>query len=164
MAEQSPLTLYQAISVVRARFGYLRRTSVVTKQATKERFVEPILQALGWNLLSPVETRRDCCIAGYDGLIDYVLAASPMHRIFVVVRALRVDVGNTDEVVAAARAAGVRWLILTDGDAYRMYDMHERYHRSIFIHVREARVTESLARIARDQILRDNAIVVPEPS
>lgn len=163
MAERRPLTLDHALSLLRARLSYLRPTSVVTKQGTRERFVELVLAALGWNLLAPDEAQRNCGVAGFDGLIDYVLVASKMQRIFVVVRALRCPVENEQELKAAAGAAGARWLILTDGDAYAMYDMHERRRRRINVHDRNSIVSASLARIAKEQVLRDDAIVVPRP-
>jgi hypothetical protein len=163
MAERRPLTLDHALSLVRARLGYLKPTSVVTKQGTKERFVEPILAALGWNLLLAGETQRDYGIGGCDRLIDYVLVASNIRRVFVVVRALHCPVENEQELKAAASAAGARWLILTDGDAYAMYDMHERRRRRINVHDRNSIVPASLARIAKEQVLRDDAVVVPRP-
>jgi hypothetical protein len=163
MSSQNAALQY-TLAHLRSQMASIKMTSVVSKQATKECFIEPLLRALGWDLssLSP-EVQRDRAFADCHELIDYVLSVSRIRRVLVVARPLRQDLGNSHWLVTTASQVGVRRLVLTNGDAYRMYDMEERLCRTVYVHVTADKVAESLSRLTKQRVVHDIAKVAPKP-
>ena len=98
-----------------------------SKTRTRVLLVEPLLRALGWDPANPEQAARDIPVE--DGVVDYaLLAPAPDGEASVVAH---VDVsalgdvldGAHEEAAARAAAAGVRYVVVTDGDWWEAHDL-----------------------------------------
>lgn len=101
--------------------------STLNESDTKSSFIDPILEALGWNVRDPREVKREySTIAGK--FADYGLMVGGEPRLFVEAK----DAGKnlyddkwTSQVVGYANNEGVDWCVLTDGLVWRLFKANE---------------------------------------
>jgi predicted type IV restriction endonuclease len=97
----------------------------IGEQNTKASLVEPILEALGWDIRDPDEVHREFRPTGRDSPVDYALKLIRKPRLFLEAKGLGEDLGDRKwiaQVLGYAVVAGVEWCVLTDGDCYRFYN------------------------------------------
>ena len=102
----------------------LAASAAVGEENTKVVFVEPMLQALGWDTHDLDEVRREFRRNPQDNPVDYALFISGKPRLFVEVKDLGRDLGNRrwrTQAVNYANTAGVEWCVLTDGNFWQVY-------------------------------------------
>lgn len=95
------------------------------EQNTKASLVEPILEALGWDIRDPDEVHREFRPKGRDNPVDYALKLLRKPRMFVEAKGLGETLSERrwiGQVLGYAAVAGVEWCVLTDGDEYRFYN------------------------------------------
>ena len=117
------------------------------EQNTKASLIEPILEALGWDIRDPDEVHREFRGKSRDNPVDYALKILRKPRLFVEAKGLGESLGERKwvaQMLGYAAVAGVEWCVLTDGDEYRFYNAvapvdadDKMFHR--------IRLTESLA-------------------
>jgi hypothetical protein len=94
---------------------------------TRVLIVEPVLDALGWNIRDLACVTREYKV--YDGsFLDYALLADGRPVLFLEAKALRSDLGDpkfTAQTVNYANNEGVVWCVLSDGVKYRVYKTNE---------------------------------------
>lgn len=94
---------------------------------TRVLLVEPVLDALGWNVRDLACVTREYQV--YDGsFLDYALLADGRPVLFLEAKALRSDLGDpkfTAQTVNYANNEGVVWCVLSDGVKYRVYKTNE---------------------------------------
>jgi len=96
---------------------------------TKGKFVEPMLEALGWDIHGRekekvLEVRRDFCRNPQDNPVDYALFISGPPRLVVQVQDPHRGIDNrkwTPQALKDANTAGVQWCVLTDGKFWHVY-------------------------------------------
>jgi predicted type IV restriction endonuclease len=97
----------------------------IGEQNTKASLIEPILEALGWDIRDPDEVHREFRPTGKDSPVDYALKLFRKPRLFLEAKGLGEDLGDRKwiaQVLGYAVVAGVEWCVLTDGDCYRFYN------------------------------------------
>jgi hypothetical protein len=105
-----------------------QRNADLKETPTRRIFVDAILQALGWDVTNPDEVELECSTV--DGKsVDYALKIDNEPILFVEAKPLNdllTDVKSITQVVGYAANAGVKWCILTNGVAYKVYDSYEK--------------------------------------
>jgi predicted type IV restriction endonuclease len=95
------------------------------EQNTKASLIEPVLEALGWDVRDPDEVHREFKPTPRDCPVDYALKLFRKPRLFVEAKGLGEGLEDRKwitQVLSYAVVAGVEWCVLTDGDAYRFYN------------------------------------------
>ncbi|MFL5243583.1 MAG: hypothetical protein ACJ8FY_15870 [Gemmataceae bacterium] len=95
------------------------------EQNTKASLVEPILEALGWDIRDPDEVHREFKPTSKDCPVDYALKLMRKPRLFVEAKGLGESLSDRKwivQILSYATVAGVEWCVLTDGNEYRFYN------------------------------------------
>lgn len=95
------------------------------EQNTKASLIEPIIEALGWDIRDPDEVFREFKPKSVDSPVDYALTILRKPRLYVEAKGLGETLTNrkwVSQVLSYATVAGVEWCVLTDGDEYRLYN------------------------------------------
>lgn len=117
-------TLASAIESVAARarrYGERR----LGEQNTKATLVEPMLEALGWDIRDPDEVHREYRPTGKDSPVDYALKLRRKPRLFLEAKGLGETLTDRRwiaQVLGYAIVAGVEWCVLTDGNEYCFFN------------------------------------------
>ena len=134
----------------------------IGEQNTKAALIEPILEALGWNIRDWDEVHREYRGKSVDSPVDYALKIMRTPRLFLEAKGLGEDLADRKwvaQVLGYATVAGVEWCVLTDGDEWRFYnstaavDAEEKMFRRVRLsdgNIDEA--LETLSLLARDNI------------
>jgi hypothetical protein len=122
------VTLREALDQARERISrYGGRSSSIGEQNTKAALIEPILRALGWDIEDPEEVWREYRRRTGDNPVDYALMILRTPRLFVEAKALGENLNDpkwANQIMSYAVVAGVEWVVLTNGDEYRIYNSH----------------------------------------
>ena len=134
----------------------------IGEQNTKATLIEPILEALGWDIRDWDEVHREYKTKTVDKPVDYALKILRTPRLFLEAKGLGEDLSDRKwvaQVLGYATVAGVEWCILTDGDEWRFYnstaavDAEEKLFRRVRVSEGNLDDTvETLALLARDNI------------
>jgi predicted type IV restriction endonuclease len=95
------------------------------EQNTKASLIEPLLEALGWDVRDPDEVDREFKAATKDAPVDYGLLVLRTPRLLVEAKGLGEDLSDrrwVGQIIGYASVAGAAWCVLTDGDEYRLYN------------------------------------------
>jgi hypothetical protein len=145
---------------------YRRPGQRIGEQNTKVMLVEPILQALGWDLFDPEEVNREYRRRSSDNPVDYALLLLRTPRLFVEAKGLGENLDDprwTNQTISYAAVAGVEWVALTDGAQWRIYNAHapvpaeEKLFRTVDIAATPDGSEEILDLLSKDN-MRENRI------
>jgi Restriction Enzyme Adenine Methylase Associated len=149
------------------RLDRYRRTSKrVGESNTKAGLIEPIIAALGWDVLDPDEVHREYRRRPADNPVDYALLLSRTPRLFIEAKGLGENINDpkwANQTISYAAVAGVEWVALTDGAEWQVYNAHAPVpiEQKLFRAVRVAEdldaAFELLALLSKDN-MRDNRI------
>jgi hypothetical protein len=123
--------------------------------------IEPILRALGWDVEDLDEVRKEFRYKPGDNPVDYALFLLRTPRLFVEAKALGENLSDrkwASQIMGYAGVAGVEWVVLTDGNEYRIYNAHaavdieKKLFRRIVIAADESGVVETLALLSKSQL------------
>jgi len=104
-------------------------TKRINESNTKSNLIDPLLRALGWNVNDISEVDREYRPQPGDNPVDYALLAESIPMIYVEAKALGENLGDrkwTSQILGYASHAGVGWVVLTDGNEYRVYNQHAK--------------------------------------
>jgi hypothetical protein len=145
---------------------YRRPSQRVGESNTKAGLIEPIIAALGWDVLDPDEVHREYRRRPADNPVDYALLLSRTPRLFIEAKGLGENINDpkwANQTISYAAVAGVEWVALTDGAEWRVYNAHAPVpvEHKLFRAVRVAEdldaAFELLALLSKDN-MRDNRI------
>lgn len=94
---------------------------------TKRLLVEPLLEALGWDVRSFDDLRMEYAVAG--SRVDYALLLSGKPVLFVEAKPLGSNLDDErwiSQTINYANSVGVEWCVLTNGVDYGIYRVHEQ--------------------------------------
>ncbi|MFF2326747.1 MULTISPECIES: hypothetical protein [unclassified Streptomyces] len=101
------------------RLGHYRSLERrVGEQNTKAGLIEPVIAALGWDVLDPEEVHREYRRRTTDSPIDYALILMRMPRLFIEAEAVGENLDDprwANQTISYAAVAGVDWVALTNG-------------------------------------------------
>jgi hypothetical protein len=95
------------------------------EENTKGTLIEPILEALGWDIRDPDEVHREFKPTPKDNPVDYALKLLRKPRLLVEAKPLGETLSDRKwigQILGYAAVAGVEWCVLTDGNEYRFYN------------------------------------------
>ena len=161
-------SLEETLGQVRQRILRARSRRSVNEQNTKATLVEPILRALGWNPEDLEEVEREFKVKRRDKPVDYALLVLRTPRLFIEAKALGQNLDDrrwANQIMGYAAVAGVQWVVLTDGNEYRIFNSHatvaidKKLFRKIRIVDEGSLVVETLGLLSKQQ-LTENRIDV----
>ncbi|MFH1833385.1 MAG: hypothetical protein ABH877_00050 [bacterium] len=133
----------------------------LNEEDTKAALIDPILRGLGWNLEDPDEVRREYRRKPSNKPVDYAFLVRRTPEFFLEAKALGHDLSDgrwANQIMGYASVAGVKWVILTDGDQYRIYNSHapvpveEKLFRTVCISGEAELLEETLSLFSKEQI------------
>jgi hypothetical protein len=145
---------------------YRRPSQRVGESNTKAGLIEPIIAALGWDVLDPDEVHREYRRRAADNPVDYALLLSRTPRLFIEAKGLGENINDpkwANQTISYAAVAGVEWVALTDGAEWQVYNAHapvpveQKLFRSVRVAEDLDAAFELLALLSKDN-MRDNRI------
>jgi predicted type IV restriction endonuclease len=124
MADHLGARLRDAIADVLTKIGRFQDRNL-GEQNTKASLIEPILEALGWDIRDPDEVHREFKPTAQDKPVDYCLSLLRKPRLLVEAKGLGETLADRKwirQILGYATVAGVEWCVLTDGNEYRFYN------------------------------------------
>lgn len=160
-------SLAETLAEVRRR---IRRvgTRSMNEENTKATLIEPVLRALGWDVEDVDEVQREFKTQPRHKPVDYGLLVVRTPRLLIEAKALGENLDDhrwVNQIMGYASVAGVEWVVLTDGDVYRIYNTHapvvveEKLFRSVQVSSEDAAVGQTLELLAKNR-LEENRIEV----
>lgn len=155
--------LEDTLTEVRQRVARYKDRAI-NEQNTKATLIVPVLRALGWDVEDLEEVQLEYKERSADNPVDYALFILGKVRLFVEAKALG---GNLDDrrwanqIMGYASVAGVEWVVLTDGNEYRIYNAHamvpvaEKLFRTTRITDAGPHVVETLGLLSKEQMSKD---------
>lgn len=164
LVESEPAAaLRSAIAEVAQRIDHHRGANI-GEQNTKLTLVNPVLRALGWNVEDLDEVRHEFKRVRADKPVDYALMLARTPKLFVEAKALDEDLDDrrwANQIISYATVAGVEWVLLTNGDEYRIYNAHalapveEKLFRVARVSADPHVATEALLLLTKEHIQRN---------
>lgn len=114
--------LYDELKRCKERLGRLAGKRI-GEQNTKASLIEPVIGALGWELLDPDEVHREFRRRPSDNPVDYALLHLRDTRLFIEAKGLGENFDDpkwASQMISYAATAGVSWVVLTDGREWRI--------------------------------------------
>ena len=99
----------------------------ITEMETRASLINPMLNALGWRVGDLEQVRQEYRFQPSDNPVDYALMEGAKPSLFVEAKALGRNLGDhkwAGQIMGYAIVAGVEWVVLTDGNEYRIYNTH----------------------------------------
>jgi hypothetical protein len=87
-----------------------RQSQRLGEQNTKASLIEPIIEALGWDIRDPDEVHREYRRRGTDNPVDYALVEQRAPRLFIEAKGLDENLDDprwANQIIAYATVAGV---------------------------------------------------------
>ncbi len=128
MADQRTARLTEAIRGLAERARKFRdqyRERGLGEENTKASLIDPMLDALGWDIRDPDEVYREFRPEPRDNPVDYCLRLMRNTRLLIEAKGLGEDLADRKwiaQILGYATMAGAEWCVLTDGDEYRLYN------------------------------------------
>jgi len=119
--------IVSCIENLRSKLDKFRRTGL-KEFPTRTIFIDPLLKALGWEVVDPDEVELE--FPTIDGKsVDYAPKINRKPVLFIEAKSLNdslTDIKSITQVVGYAANAGVEWCILTNGITYKIYSSTEK--------------------------------------
>jgi hypothetical protein len=133
----------------------------LNEQNTKATLIEPVLKALGWDIEDVEEVVREYGHKRRDKPVDYALLVMREPRLLVEAKALGENLDDrrwANQIMGYAAVAGVEWIVLTDGNEYRIYKalesvpVEEKLLRAVRVTDEQAECDEILGLLSKHQL------------
>ncbi len=133
----------------------------VNEQNTKTALVDPVLRALGWDVGDLEQVQQEYRRRPRDKPVDYALMLLRTPRLFVEAKALGQNLNDrrwANQIMGYASVAGVEWVVLTNGNEYRIYNacaavpIEEKLFREIRLTERASPAAETLRLLSKEQV------------
>jgi len=160
-------TLANTIDEVRRRIQRVGSRSM-NEENTKATLIEPVLRALGWDTEDVEEVQREFKAHSRHKPVDYGLLVVRTPRLLIEAKALGENLSDhrwVNQIMGYASVAGVEWIVLTNGDEYRIYNTHapvvveEKLFRAVKVAANDPTVVQTLELLAKNR-LEENRIEV----
>ena len=155
--------LAEVLALIRERLSRYKGQPI-GEQNTKAVLIVPVLRALGWDVEDLDEVQMEYRRSSADSPVDFALFILRSPRLFVEAKALGENLDDrrwASQIMGYAGVAGVEWVVLTDGDEWRIYNAHavvpieEKLFRAARLTDDIAGTAETLELLSKEQI-REN--------
>jgi len=163
---QSGEGLAEVVVTVRQRIGSLSGEPF-GEQNTKAGLIAPLLRALGWDTEDFHQVHLEYRPRSADNPVDYALMLNGQPRMFVEAKGLGQNLEDrkwAGQIMGYAGVAGVRWVVLTNGDEYRLYNAHasvpvdEKMFRKVSVSDPATNPEETLALLSKENVAELEAL------
>lgn len=136
-------------------------TKGLNEQDTKASLIDPVLRALGWNTEDVEEVAREYRSKKSDNPVDYALIVMRTPQLLIEAKALGTCLDHkawANQIMAYAAVSGIKWIVLTNGDEWRIYNSHAAVHvdqklfRCIRVSNIESKPVSTLELLAKEQM------------
>ena len=143
------------------------RPKGIGEQNTKAALIAPLLRALGWDTEDLSQVHLEYRPRSSDKPVDYSLLLNGQPRVFVEAKALGQNLNDrrwASQIMGYAGVAGVSWVVLTDGDEYRVYNAHatvpveQKLFREVRISDEQSESESTLALLSKESIAELEAL------
>ncbi|WP_261555907.1 restriction endonuclease [Frankia tisae] len=157
-------TLQETLKECAERLRRYRHGQRIGEQNTKASLIEPVIEALGWDIHDLDEVNREYRFGPSANPVDYALLLLRRPRLFIEAKGLGEDLSQlrwATQVLSYATSAGVRWVVLTNGDEWRIYNAHapvpvdQKLYRSVSISADPGGAADVLALLSKDAMNGD---------
>lgn len=133
----------------------------MNEQNTKTALIDPILRALGWDVGDLEEVQQEYKRTKRDKPVDYALLLLREPRLFVEAKALGQNLNDrkwANQIMGYATVAGVEWVVITNGDEYRIYNalapvpIEDKLFRKVCLSNRDLPTEDTLVLLSKEQI------------
>lgn len=133
----------------------------LNEQNTKTALIEPVLRALGWNVGDLEEVQQEYKRRPQDKPVDYALLLLRTPRLFVEAKGLEQNLNDrkwANQIMGYATVAGVEWVVITNGDEYRIYNacaavpIEEKLFRAVTLTEENSRAEDTLVLLSKERI------------
>lgn len=157
----------QQIREINSKLTTLRRKRL-NEASTRTIVIEPILEALGWDVRDPEEVGIEYATVDKKP-VDYALKINRKPELFVEAKPLGDalnDVKAATQIIGYAASEGIEWCILTNGVKWKVYKSTEKcpapekltFEISIDLNEKDSlpieQITELLTRLSKDEIAK----------
>jgi hypothetical protein len=155
--------LGEVLGEVGGKVGRYGGRRTIGEQNTKASLVEPVLRALGWAVDDSDEVQREFKRKKADKPVDYALLISGEPRVLIEAKALNQTLAESKwalKILDYASNAQVGWIVLTDGNEYRVYNsrakgpIERRLFRAVRITDPGSRATETLDLLSKEKVMK----------
>ncbi len=97
----------------------------ISEENTKTALINPVLCALGWNVGNLDEVSQEFKLESSHDPVDYALLLAARPKLMLEAKALGESLAGgkwANQIMGYAATAGVTWVIITNGDEYRIYN------------------------------------------
>jgi hypothetical protein len=136
-------------------------TNGINEQDTKATLVQPVLRSLGWDVEDLEDVQREYKIRKQDKPVDFALFLLRSPCLFVEAKGLGQNLDDrkwANQIMGYAGVAGVGWVVLTDGNEYRLYNSHatvpidEKLFRSVKVADEPTVACDTLILLSKDRM------------
>lgn len=120
--------LYEQLRKLREDISEFSEYLEANETGTRQVLIDPLLRVLGWEVADPTQVRLEFGISKLDGgkkVADYVLIQD--EKPVAVVEAKKLNTKNLEAAIGAAMVEaverGIKYILVTDGDRWRVYDV-----------------------------------------
>jgi hypothetical protein len=140
------------------------RSKGINEQDTKGTLIQPVLRSLGWDVEDLEEVQREYKIRKQDKPVDFALFLLRTPCLFVEAKGLGQNLDDrkwANQIMGYAGVAGVGWVVLTDGNEYRVYNSHaavpidEKLFRTVKVAEDPSLACETLALMSKERMRKN---------
>lgn len=116
----------KVLTEIRERIASYRGLGI-HESDTRASLIDPMLNALGWRVGDLEKVRQEYSFQASDSRVDYALMEARKPSLYVEAKALGKNLDDpkwASQIMGYAIVAGVEWVVLTDGNEYRIYNTH----------------------------------------
>ena len=137
------------------------------EQNTKAGLIVPLLRALDWEVEDFRQVHLEYRPRPADNPVDYALFLNGQPRMFVEAKALGQNLADrkwAGQIMGYAGVAGVRWVVLTNGDEYHLYNAHasvpveEKLFRKVRVSDPATNPEETLGLLSKESVAELEAL------
>jgi predicted type IV restriction endonuclease len=152
--------LQDAIEQVRDKIlRYSKASTSINEQNTKASLIQPIMRSLGWDVEDLDDVHMEYKERAADKPVDYALLLLRSPCAFIEAKSLGSPLDDrkwANQIMGYASVAGVEWVVLTNGDEYRIYNSHaavpveEKLFRAVKVSDAETDPEATLCLLSKD--------------
>ena len=123
--------LYEQLRKIREDISQFADYLEANEAATRTILIDPLLRSLGWEVADPTQVRLEFGITKLGGgkkFADYALMKD--DEPVAVIEAKRLNAKNFEAAISAAMVEaverGIKYILVTDGDQWRVYDVFKQ--------------------------------------
>ncbi len=153
--------LSETLESIRAKIAAVRaKNQNLSEEDTKLALINPVLCALGWTVGNLEDVRCEYRRTPTSNPVDYALLVQTDPKLLLEAKALGQPVEGGkwgDQIMGYAGNAGIEWVILTNGDEYRIYNacakvpLEQKLFRSVRLTNPADPTEETLALLSKER-------------